>query len=314
MSSCVFIKALVLGLFSVPSLCVTTILQTGTAPVVATPSGTPNATGAATVSAIPLYESGIANYTSPWTLSLTVFEEQSDVLTALSLSWPNPQSDLPYGDVCLIWMPNVVGSTFTGIDSSAEGSGNCSALIGSQCALDLGDAALRRRDICSVGGTWVGWPIPDSCASTNDDPHRIPTAFGLFNPRNDTAQISHIDPANSANVSTVFSIAMNRIYPVFILEEHTTGNVTSSTGNIGCVQALNLTVVEASGGGNIDSSTASTATVTGTASSTGAGTTTGTISQTGSTTPTGSSSAAKGFECTGLILKCAVVLGISTLY
>jgi hypothetical protein len=177
MPCCVCSKAFLLSLFAVPSLCVTTILQTATAPPIRTPLGTPNATGTATVSAIPLYESGTANYTSPWTLSLSAFEEQSDVLTALSLSWPNPQSDLPYGDVCLIWMPNVVGSTFTGIDLSAEGSGNCSALIGSQCALDLGDVALRRRGICSMGGTWAGFPIPDSCKSTNEDPHRIPTGL-----------------------------------------------------------------------------------------------------------------------------------------
>lgn len=178
MPYCVFIQVLLLGLFAIPSLCVTTIIQTATAPAIATPSGTPNATGTATVSAIPLYESGIANYTSPWTLSLSVFEEQLDVLTALSLSWPDSQSDLPSGDVCLIWMPNIVGSLFSSVDISAEGSGDCSALIGSQCALDLGDAALRRRGLCSMGGLWAGFPIPNSCTSTNDDPHRIPT--GLY--------------------------------------------------------------------------------------------------------------------------------------
>jgi hypothetical protein len=194
----------------------------------------------------------------------------------------------------------------------------------------------------------------------------LTTAFGLLNPKNDTAQISHIDPADSANISTVFSIAMHRIYPVFILEEHITGNLTSSTGNIGCVQALNLTNVEA-GGVNSGSSTTSTSIVTGTVSSTeagtptgtksqmgststsivtgtvssteagtptgtksqmgststsivtgtvstGAGTPTGTKSQMGSTTPTGSSSAAKGVVSNGLILNCAVVLGISVLF
>lgn len=137
------------------------------------------------------------------------------------------------------------------------------------------------------------------------------TAFGLPNPRNDTAQISHIDPADSANISTVFSIAMHRIYPVFILEEHTIGNLTSSTGNICCVQALNLTNVEANGG-NSGSST-STSKISGTVSSMGAGIPTGTKSQVGSTTPTGSSRAAKGVVPNGLVLNCALVLGFSIL-
>jgi len=88
----------------------------------------------------------------------------------------------------------------------------------------------------------------------------------------------------------VFDGAVNRIWPVFILEEKNgPNNTTGSTGNLGCVQALNLTNAAASGG--ISSSTTSTSTSV--ATSTGTGSSTKTSAGTASPTATGKSGAAE---------------------
>jgi len=137
----------------------------------ATPAFPPNATGTATVSAIPLAQTGTADYTSPWTISLSVFTEPQGVTTGLVLSWPDPQSNLPYGDVCAIWMPNLVPANYTGVDPSAAGSGNCSLLLGSACARDVGQAAFSwgLQNDCSLAVQFsLGFPVPDSCQSIHN--------------------------------------------------------------------------------------------------------------------------------------------------
>jgi hypothetical protein len=56
-----------------------------------------------------------------------------------------------------------VPHNFTGLDPSADGSGNCSALLGAACAYDVGNAALKWGL-----GTRPGRPvfnIPGSCNS-----------------------------------------------------------------------------------------------------------------------------------------------------
>jgi len=64
----------------IPAFCVAQIAPTFTS--------APDATGTATVSAILLFQSGTANYTSPFTLSLSISSEPSEslVLSYLTLS------------------------------------------------------------------------------------------------------------------------------------------------------------------------------------------------------------------------------------
>jgi len=132
----------------------------------ATPSGTPDATGTATLSAIPLHQSGFANYTSPWTLSVSVFREPGGITPGLSVSWPDPHSDEAYGDFCAVWMPHLIPENFTGVDPSAAGSGNCSALLGSSCVHDLFTYMGVWGATIDCGRTGVpfwGFAIPESC-------------------------------------------------------------------------------------------------------------------------------------------------------
>jgi hypothetical protein len=137
------------------------ILQTT---VGATPTGPPIATGTASVSAIPLEQNGTAPYTSPWTLGLSVFQSPSDITTGLSLSWPlPPDTGLPYGNFCMIWLTDLLPKTFTGEDPSAQGSGNCTSLLGYECAYDVEHAAFQWGLSSNCNRDRPNFIIPSSC-------------------------------------------------------------------------------------------------------------------------------------------------------
>jgi hypothetical protein len=199
-----------------------------------------------------------------------------------------------------------VPSNFTGLDPSAAGSGNCSALLGSACTDDVGKAALEWGEF-GAHPLPSSFPIPGSCQSihTSSD---LSVNSGLFvpflsvltltrfwneesclanmricevdftvvfNPMNNMDLFYNYDPIDSSNASEVFNIARKRIWPVFVVEQVVSGphglNLTGATGNMACPQALNLTGV----GSTITSATGSNSAASGTSTSSGA-TTTGT--------------------------------------
>jgi hypothetical protein len=54
--------------------------------------------------------------------------------------------------------------------------------------------------------------------------------------------LSAYDPTDSSNASEVLDIARRRIWPVFVIEQVSSGdNAVGGTGSMACPQALNLT-------------------------------------------------------------------------
>jgi hypothetical protein len=196
-----------------------------------------------------------------------------------------------------------VPSNFTGLDPSAAGSGNCSALLGSACTDDVGKAALEWGDGPSPLRP-SSFPNPGSCQSIHTSSDLsvnsgsfVPslsvltlTRFGddesclanmrickvgfsvLLNPTNNTNLFNSYDPIDSSNASEVFNIARRRIWPVFVIEQVFSGlNLGNGTGNMVCPQALNLTGV-----GSVITSTSSSNGAAGGTGTSSSATTTGT--------------------------------------